>query len=80
MRQKKEFVLNAHYIRVCMCCASCAHKEITREIRTRRCSQNGEKVKPTHVCRKWQMSDMMQKAGLSGGVVRDMKTKDVLIN
>ena len=80
MRERKEFVLNVHYIRVCKCCASCAHKEITRERLTRWCTWNETRVVPTHVCPQWEMSEMMKKAGLSGGVVRDKVTKEVLIN
>ena len=80
MSRKKEFVLNVHYIRVCKCCASCAHKEITRERLTRWCTWKETKVKPCQVCPQWEMSEIMMKAGLSGGVVRDMESKEVLIN
>ena len=78
MERIKETVLNVHYIEICKCCASCAHKVIIREKHLRWCTQHGMKVPPSHVCHDWQMSRQMLRAGSSRGAVRDKETKEVL--
>lgn len=71
-------VRNAHYIKVTKCCASCAHKEI-EETGERFCMVTKKMVHPSERCRKWQMAEGLQQAGMSGGVVRNKETKEVII-
>ena len=51
-------------IRVKKCCASCAHKDLTRALSKRYCSICGKSVEPIDVCESWEMSDQMKIAGL----------------
>ena len=55
---------NEQGIRVKMCCASCAHKDLTRAVSKRYCSITGKCVDPLDVCESWEMSDQMKVAGL----------------
>ena len=64
-----ETVLNAFYIKVNKCCASCKHKECMND-GTRFCSQMMIKVEQKYECQQWQMSDGLKSAGMGGGVVR----------
>ena len=93
MRRKKkktkgEYVVNAYHIpvRKCCyhipvrkCCMSCAHKTFTRLLTKRYCTEHETKIKPTHVCSLWKMSDQMRMAGSGQGTVRDIVTKEVII-
>lgn len=83
MRRKKkpagEYVVNAYHITVKKCCMSCAHKAFTRLLTKRYCKEHEAKVKPTHVCSLWKMSDQMRMAGSGQGTVRDIVTKEVII-
>ena len=54
----------AQGIRVKKCCASCAHKDLTRALSKRYCSISGGCVDPHDVCESWEMSDQMKVAGL----------------
>ena len=75
-----ETVLNAFYIKVNKCCASCKHKECMSD-GTRFCSQMMIKVEQTYECQQWQMSDGLMNAGLqTGGVVRLKGTAEEIIN
>lgn len=76
---KKEikFERNQFGIAIRKCCASCALKEYTNSVKML-CSLNDEKVTALHVCRKWQMSEGMNNAGLGSGVVRHRATKEVI--
>ena len=55
---------NEQGIRVKMCCASCAHKDLTRAVSKRYCSITDKCVDPLDVCDSWEMSDQMKVAGL----------------
>ena len=71
--------MNAHHIRVKKICASCQHKDVEND-GTRICSKMQLKVPQDFVCRHWQMSDGLKKAGLlSGGVVRLKGTQETII-
>lgn len=59
-----QWVRNEQGIRVKKCCASCAHKDLTRAISKRYCSISGGYVDPLDVCESWEMSDQMKLAGL----------------
>ena len=59
-----QWVRNEQGIRVKKCCASCAHKDLTRALSKRYCSICGKNVDPIDVCESWEMSDQMKVAGL----------------
>ena len=59
-----EWVRNMQGIRVKKCCASCAHKDLTRAVSKRYCSISGNCVDPLNVCESWEMSEQMKIAGL----------------
>ena len=59
-----EWVRNMQGIRVKKCCASCAHKDLTRAVTKRYCSISGNCVDPLNVCESWEMSEQMKIAGL----------------
>ena len=61
---------NQYGIEVKECCASCRHKDLTRLLLARYCTQHQKKVKPRECCEQWEMSEQMQAAGLSGGKVK----------
>ena len=59
-----QWTRNDQGIRVKKCCASCAHKDLTRAVSKRYCSISGVCVDPLNVCESWEMSDQMKSAGL----------------
>ena len=59
-----EWARNMQGIRVKKCCASCAHKDLTRAVSKRYCSISGNCVDPLNVCESWEMSEQMKIAGL----------------
>lgn len=67
---KRQVTRNQHGIEVKKCCASCKHKDLTRLVLARYCSQHHEKVKPRECCEQWEMSEQMQAAGSGGGKVK----------
>ncbi len=69
---------NAYGICIKKCCASCKHKYYN-DNGTRMCAKSEKKVKALYKCRSWRMSKGMKNAGMSGGVVRDKDTKEVII-
>ena len=66
-----ETVMNEHSIEVKRWCASCEYKEGEND-GTRICTASQVKVPQAFVCPKWQMSDGLQNAGMSGGVVKKL--------
>ena len=68
-----ETVVNAYHICVKKWCASCRHKDVEND-GTRICQLMQLKVAPAFVCPRWQMSDGLQNAGMSGGVVKKLTT------
>ena len=74
-----KFTENKYGIRVRCWCASCRYKELTRASSLRRCTKHHKDVKPNHCCKCWEMSEQLQLAGMSLGVVRDKVTKEVVI-
>ena len=72
-------VRNAHGVKVKRCCASCQHKCIKRD-GTRFCALKMMVVEQKYKCKQWQMSDGMKNTGKGGGVVRLMKTKEIVID
>ena len=67
---KRQVTRNQHGIEVKKCCASCKHKDLTRLVLARYCSQHHEKVKPRECCEQWEMSEQMEAAGSGGGKVK----------
>ena len=67
---KRQVTRNQHGIEVKKCCASCKHKDLTRLVLARYCSQHHEKVKPRECCEQWEISEQMQAAGSGGGKVK----------
>ena len=57
------FVNNDYGVKVRQCCASCAHKDLTRAVSKRYCTVYEQYVKPKHVCNCWEMSEQMKAAG-----------------
>lgn len=78
-KQRFEYVANAYGIAIKKTCMSCAHKQFTRALSKRYCTEHETEVKPTHVCSLWKMSDQMKVAGSGQGTVRDIMTKAVII-
>ena len=68
---------NSHGIEIKPCCASCGHRKLTNE--DRRCGIDGTQVASGYCCSNWQMSEGMKNAGMGGGVVRDIVTKEVIL-
>lgn len=68
-----ETVVNAYRIKVRKWCASCQHKEVEND-GTRVCTKMQLKVPQELVCQKWQMSDGLKNAGMSGGVIKKLTT------
>ena len=54
-----DVVENSYGVRVKRCCASCAHKDVTRLMTLRRCTRLHENVRPGDVCKDWTMSDLL---------------------
>lgn len=67
---KHQVTKNQHGIEVKKCCASCKHKDLTRLVLARYCSQHHEKVKPRECCEQWEMSEQMEASGSGGGKVK----------
>ena len=72
-------VSNAHGCNIKKCCASCQHKCIEKD-GTRFCALKMMVVEQKFKCKRWQMSDGMNNAGKGGGVVRDIETKEIVID
>ena len=68
-----ETVANAYRIKVRKWCASCQHKEVEND-GSRVCAKMKLKVPQNLVCQKWQLSDGLQNAGMSGGVIKKLTT------
>ena len=66
-----ETVVNRNHIEVNKWCGSCQHKDVDNE-GIRICQLMQLKVAQAFVCPKWQMSDGLNNAGMSGGVVKKL--------
>ena len=60
------------------CCASCGLKEVDND-GNRICTGMQLKVSQKFVCPKWRMSYALQQAGRSGGVVKLLGNKEIII-
>ena len=79
MEMKICLTRNAFGIQVKKCCASCAHKQLTRAYSFRRCQKTGAVVLPSDVCPCWRMNKTLQAWGREWGKVKDKETKEVCI-
>lgn len=71
MRKRKGLTVeNKFHIEIKQCCASCGHKELTRNLLTRHCTKRNKEVKPCDVCCRWKMNSQLQMAGLGRGEVK----------
>ncbi len=70
---------NEHGVKVKRWCASCLHMEYD-VYGNRTCKLWNAKVMGCNRCKKWQMSDGLKNAGISGGVVRRLEFKEVIID
>ena len=61
--QMVDTVTNDFGMAVRKCCMSCAHKELTRLNQVRFCKLIKEEVDKYDVCKDWEMSEGLQKAG-----------------
>ena len=71
-------VRNTHGIKIKRMCATCQYRIVDIN-GDRFCALSQLKVGQRDVCQKWKMSDGMMNAGLSGGVVRDRVTKEIVM-
>jgi hypothetical protein len=78
-KQRFEYIANEFGIAIKKSCMSCAHKQFTRSLSKRYCTEHEAEVKPTQVCSLWKMSNQMKMAGSGLGKVRDIVTKEVII-
>ena len=69
---------NKYHIDVKECCASCQHKDYT-EVGDRICLLSQMFMESGFRCSRWGMSEGLQNAGKSGGVVRLKGTLEILI-
>ena len=79
-KQRFEYVANAYGIAIKKACVSCAHKQFTRALSKRYCTEHEAEVKPTQVCSLWKMSEHLKQAGSAQGVVRDIVSKEIVID
>lgn len=69
---------NKYHIEVKECCASCQRRNIDEE-GERLCQLFELKVESGFKCRQWQISDGINNAGKSGGVVRLKGDPDTIV-
>ena len=65
-----EEVVSTFHIHVRKCCASCAHKDLTRAVSARYCSVHDKNVKPCDYCKEWRLSEQLKNAGNALGKVK----------
>ena len=71
MKQRNfKTVTNKFGMVINQCCASCAHREFSRLMQTRKCGKHCKKVRSSFVCDDWMMNEAMQKVGGSQGQVK----------
>ena len=72
-------VRNSYDVKVKRCCASCQHKCIEKD-GTRFCALKMMVVEQKFKCKQWQMSDGLKNAGKGGGAVRNIETKEIVVD
>ena len=79
----KNYEKNRRGIWVKRGCFSCEHRHIDWEEEDenlRLCKLDYQKHPRCDLCGKWKMRKGLQNAGISGGVVRNIKTTEVIIH
>lgn len=75
---------NQNGIEIRECCASCAHKQLTRALSERYCNEKRGKVKPCGWCEHWKLSNQLENAGEGSGQVKRLDylkyAQDVQLN
>ena len=56
----KHFEFNPYGVRVRCCCASCSHRDISRAVSSRFCTEHHKNVNPHQMCKLWKMSDLLR--------------------
>ena len=69
---------NLHHVEVKECRASCGHRELTEDA-SRVCQLSKMIMESGFRCSRWTMSDGLQNAGKSGGVVRLKGTQEIVL-
>lgn len=69
---------NKYHIEVKECCASCKHKDLPED-GSRVCLLSQMIMESGFRCSKWGMSEGLQNAGKSGGVVRLKGTQEIVL-
>ena len=54
------FDFNPYGVRVRRCCASCSHRDISRAVSSRYCTEHHKDVNPHQMCSLWKMSDLLR--------------------
>jgi hypothetical protein len=54
------FDFNPYGVRVRRCCASCSHRDISRAVSSRYCTEHHKDVNPNQMCSLWKMSDLLR--------------------
>ena len=57
---EKNFEFNPYGVRVRCCCASCSHRDISRAVSSRFCTEHHKNVNPHQMCSLWKMSDLLR--------------------
>ena len=78
--KKYQQLMNPNGILVNKCCKSCKHLIIDDDCLRHCLKRSGRLVRSgTGCCQMWKMSKGLCNAGLSGGVVKDIVTKEIII-
>ena len=56
----RQFEYNPYGVRVRRCCASCSHRDISRAVSSRYCTEHHKDVNPHQMCSLWKMSDLLR--------------------
>lgn len=64
-----EYVINPYGIAIKKCCASCIHKQFYSDD-LRKCEFGATKLKPTNVCKRWELIHKLNNAGKGGGRIK----------
>lgn len=68
---------NKNGVEVKVCCASCIHRRVKEKGRF--CRLDNSPVASGHSCISWRMDPRLQNAGNGNGVVRNIVTKEVIL-
>ncbi len=72
-----KYVQNGQYIKVKVCCKSCANKVILANGDRICVARDNKVIQRTRACKNWHMDSSIAKAGIvrKGAVIRDMKAR-----